>query len=138
MDDEYCVSVENRVTSDLGKTEEAVFEVIALNPDTGIEGIREKYGLAPEHVLSVTDGLQSRGLVRQVGEDEFGDCVWEVTELGRVYLLKFVNVMRFDVMEAKLRGQSRKQVSDLERKREAFENAYRQCKALFEDEGGFQ
>jgi putative heme iron utilization protein len=130
------VKVENRVTTDLGQTEEAVFEVIALNPDSTIEQIREKYGLSPTRVLEVTDNLQRKGFVRALDESEFNDCVWEVTELGRVMLLKYVQVMRFDIMEAKLRGQSESRVESLESKKEAFETAYRQCKALFEAGGG--
>lgn len=129
------VMVADRVTTDLGKSEEAVFEVIALNPDVGIEGIREKYDLSESRVLEFTDGLQDKGFVRQVGEDEFNDCVWEVTELGRLMLLKYVQVMRFEVMEAKLRGQPERQVERLESKKEAFESACRQCKMLFEDGG---
>jgi len=130
--------VEDRVTTDLGQTEEAVFEVIALNPDAGIEEIREKYGLSQSRVLEVTDSLQRRGFVRQVSEDEFNDCVWEVTELGRMLLLKMVQVMRFDLMEAKLRGQRVPDVDALESKKSAFENAYRQCKMLFEGGGDKQ
>jgi DNA-binding PadR family transcriptional regulator len=130
------VKVEKRVTTDLEQTEEAVFEVIALNPDAAIEGIREKYGLSKNRVLEATDNLQRKGFVEAVSEDEHNDCVWKVTELGRLMLLKYVQVMRFDIMEAKLRGQSRSQVEKLEEKKEAFETAYRQCKMLFEKENG--
>lgn len=132
--DTMSVKVEDRVTADLGRTEEAVFEVIALNPDSSIEEIRDKYNLSSDRVLEVTDSLQSSGFVRQVAGSEFGDCVWEVTELGRLMLLKYVQVMRFDVMEAELRGQPPEQVEGLKRKKKAFENAYRQCKMLFEGE----
>jgi len=132
------VKVEDRVTTDLGQTEEAVFEVVALNPDASIEDIREKYNLSQSRVLEATDELQGRGFVRPVEEDVLNDCVWEVTELGRLMLLKYVQVMRFEVMEAKLRGQPKSQVESLESKKEAFESAYRQCKMLFENEGGEQ
>jgi len=130
------VKVEKRVTTDLGQTEEAVFEVIALNPDVAIEGIREKYGLSETRVLEATDNLQAKGFVEQVAENEHNDCVWVVTELGRLMLLKYVEVMRFDIMEAKLRGQPQKEVERLEEKKEAFETAYKQCKMLFEEGGG--
>jgi len=135
MENDLNKKVEDRVTTDLGQAEEAVFEVIALNPDAGIEEIREKYGLSQGCVLEVTDGLQRRGFVRQVSEDEFNDCVWEVIESGRMPLLKMVQVMRFDLMEAKLRGQELPDVDALESKKTAFENAYRQCKILFEGGG---
>lgn len=124
--------VEDRVTNDLGQTEEAVFEVIALNPGESMSRIKEKYGLSTERVLSVTDSLVEKGFVRQLAEDEGNDLVWEVTELGRLMLMKYYQVMRFDVMEAKLRGQREGEVEELERKKKAFENAYRQCKVLFE------
>lgn len=127
------VKVEERVTTDLGQTAEAVFEVIALNPDAGIEEIRQKYDLTESAVLEATDELQSRGFVEPVSESELNDCVWRVTELGRLMLLKYIQVMRFDVMEAKLRNQSPQQVERLEDKKEAFETAYRQCKMLFEE-----
>lgn len=130
------VKVEKRVTTDLGRTEEAVFEVIALNPDATIEGIREKYGLSKNRVLEATDNLQRKGFVEAVAEDEYNDCVWKVTELGRIMLLKYVQVMRFDIMEAKQRGQPVSQVERLEEKKEGFETAYRQCKMLFEKENG--
>lgn len=136
MENDVSKKVEDRVTTDLEQTEEAVFEVIALNPDASIEEIREKYGLSQTRVLEVTDNLQRFGYVNQVSESEFGDCVWEVTELGRMLLLKMVQTMRFDLMEAKLRGQELPDVDALENKKKAFENAYRQCKMLFEDGGG--
>lgn len=132
---ENSVKVEKRVTTDLGQTEEAVFEVVALNPDATIDEIREKYGLSPNRVLEATDNLQHRGFIQALDEDEHNDCVWKVTELGRLMLLKYVEVMRFDVMEAKLRGQSVSEVERLEEKKEGFETAYRQCKMLFENGG---
>ena len=135
---ENSVKVEKRVTTDLEQTEEAVFEVIALNPDAAIEGIREKYGLSKNRVLEATDNLQRKGFVKAVPEAEHNDCVWKVTELGRLMLLKYVQVMRFDVMEAKLRGQPQSEVERLEEKKEAFETAYKQCKMLFEEAGGVQ
>lgn len=130
---ENSVRVEERVTTDLGQTEEAVFEVIALNPDLSIEEIRDKYGLSPERVLEVTDSLQHSGYVRALDEDEFNDCVWEVTDLGRMLLLKMIEIMRFHLMEAKLRGQELPDVEALKDKKQAFETAYRQCKMLFEE-----
>jgi len=135
---ENSVKVEKRVTTDLGQTEEAVFEVIALNPDATIEEVRDKYKLCKNRVLEATDNLQRKGFVEAVPEDEHNDCVWKVTELGRLMLLKYVQVMRFDIMEAKKRGQSVQQVESLEEKKEAFETAYRQCKMLFEEAGGGQ
>lgn len=126
------VHVNESVTDDLSQTEEAVFEVVALNPDATIEEIREKYDADANQILEVTDSLQSKGFIRALDDGEFNDCVWEVTELGRLMLLKYAQVMRFDVMEAKLRGQPVEQVESLEEKKEAFEVAYRQCKTLFE------
>lgn len=132
---ENSVKVEKRVTTDLGQTEEAVFEVIALNPDATIEQIREKYNLSKNRVLEASDNLQLKGFVEAVDEDEHNDCVWKVSELGRLMLLKYVEVMRFDIMEAKLRGQPRQEVERLEDKKEGFETAYKQCKMLFETGG---
>jgi len=126
------VKVDDRITTDLEQIEEAVFEVIALNPDASLEEIRERYSLSVNRVVEVTDSLQSKGLVTALGDDEFDDCVWKVTELGRLMLMKYVQVMRFDVMEAELRGQPESQVERLREKKAMFEMAGRQCKVLFE------
>jgi len=126
------VKVDDRITTDLEQTEEAVFEVIALNPDASLEEIRERYSLSVNRVVEVTDSLQSKGLVTALGDDEFDGCVWKVTELGRLMLMKYVQVMRFDVMEAELRGQPESQVERLREKKAMFETAGRQCKVLFE------
>jgi len=135
MKNESMKRLEDRVTTDLGQTEEAVFEVIALNPDATAAEIKDKYNMRSSRVLEVTDSLVEKGFVEPVEGSELQDCVWRVTELGRLQLLKFVEVMRFDVMEAKLRGQPQGQVEKLEEKKRMFENAYRQCKALFEEGG---
>lgn len=126
------VKVDDRITTDLEQTEEAVFEVIALNPDASLEEIRERYSLSVNRVVEVTDSLRAKGLVTALEEDEFNDCVWKVTELGRLMLMKYVQVMRFDVMEAELRGQPESQVERLREKKAMFETAARQCKVLFE------
>jgi len=126
--------VKDRVTTDLGQTAEAVFEVIALNPDEPASKIQERYNLSTEKLLDVTNELESKGFVVPVKnpDEEETDAVWRVTELGRLQLLKWVQVMRFDVMEAKLRNQPESVVERLEEKKTAFENAYRQCKVMFE------
>jgi len=126
------VKVEDRVTTDLQQTEEAVFEVIALNPSEPATKIQEKYNLSQEKLNEVINNLIQKGFVQPIQEDEQNNLVWEVTELGRLMLLKYVEVMRFEIMEAKLRGQAEQQVEQLERKKKAFKNAYKQCKALYE------
>ena len=131
-DDKGLKSVDDRVSTGLGKTSEAGFEVIALNPDETAEEIRERYGLSTEKWVSCISELERKGFVEPVHESEDLNVVWRVTELGRLQLLKWVQVMRFDVMEAELRGQSPEVVKGLKRKRTGFENAYNQCKVLFE------
>jgi len=126
------VKVEDRVTTDLEQTVEAVFEVIALNPSEPAVKIQEKYNLSQEKLNEAINNLIQKGFVQLISEDEQNDLVWEVTELGRLMLLKYVEVMRFEIMEAKLRGQAEQQVEQLERKKKAFKNAYKQCKALYE------
>jgi DNA-binding MarR family transcriptional regulator len=129
------VSVDDRVTNDLGSEEEKVFEVIALNPDEPASKILEKYDdLSERRLVEVVDSLSEQGFVRRLREPSDEGLVWEVTDIGRLMLLKYVEVMRFDVMEAQLRGMPVSVVEDLKRKRKAFETAYRQCKVLFEDE----
>jgi len=93
--------VKDRVTTDLSKEAEAVFEVIALNPDESAASI----GFTTEKLLDLTNELESKGFVSPVEDvdSEETDAVWRVTELGRLQLLKWVQVMRFDIMEAKLR-----------------------------------
>lgn len=126
------VKVEDRVTTDLKQTEEAVFEVIALNPSEPATKIQEKYNLSQEKLNEAINNLIQKGFVELIPEDEQNNLVWEITELGRLMLLKYVEVMRFEIMEAKLRGQAEQQVEQLERKKKAFKNAYKQCKALYE------
>lgn len=126
------VKVEERVTKDLEQTEEAVFEVIALNPSEPATQIKKKYNLSQKKLNQSINSLIQKGFVEMVPEEEQNELVWEVTELGRLMLLKYVEVMRFEIMEAKLRDQPQKQVEDLERKKKAFKNAYKQCKALYE------
>lgn len=126
------VKVEDRVTTDLQQTEEAVFEVIALNPSEPATKIQEKYNLSQEKLNEVINNLIQKGFVQPIQEDEQNNLVWEVTELGRLMLLKYVEVMRFEIMEAQLREQSQQEVKQLKRKKKGFKNAYKQCKALYE------
>lgn len=126
------VTVDGSISAGLGETEEAVLEVIALNPDLGSEGIRDRYSLSRERIVEVVDSLQGSGLVRPLESGEMDELVWEVTRLGRLRLLKCVQIMRFEVMEAKLRGCSSEKVERLEEKKNFFKTGYKQCKVLFE------
>lgn len=132
MNQDNHVKVEDRVTTDLEQTEEAVFEVIALNPSEPATQIQEKYRLSQEKLNDVINNLIQKGFIQLIPEDEQNELVWEVTELGRLMLLKYVEVMRFEIMEAQLREQNEQQVKQLKRKKKAFKNAYKQCKALYE------
>lgn len=123
-----------RMTGDLELTEEVVFEVIALNPDKPAEVLRKRYNLSPGRMSEVVDSLLDKGFVEFVEEDEGSDLVWRVTEVGRLLLLKYIQVARFEVMEAQLRGLPRTEVEKARSKKKALETAYKQCKVLFDDE----
>lgn len=118
----------------LTETEQAVFEVIAINPDTTIKRIREKYGLTQSRVMEITDNLQHKNYIQQLQEHQHNDCLWKITEIGRLKLLEYTETTRFEIMEAKLREKPENTVEKLEDKKEAFETAYRQSKMLFEGE----
>lgn len=124
-----CVNVEDRITKDLGQTEEVIFTSIALKPELSAESIREDYSLKPEKMSEVLDSLFGKGLIEQV-EDGSEPAVWRVTELGRLMLLKCVQVLRFDVMEAELREQPPGRVNELKEKKEFLEEAYKRAKVL--------
>jgi len=126
------VKVDEKVTADLKMNEEAVLEVIALNPDITSEEIRQRYDLSQRTIVEAVDSLQEKGLVRPLDSDEENDLVWEVPLLGRITLLKCAQMMRFRIMEAKVREQPKSVISQLEKKKEYFETAYKQTKALFE------
>lgn len=123
------VSPQKRITKDLEVTEEVIFTAIALNPDSSAEEIRESYNLSPQKMSDVLDTLFEKELVEQVDK---GDVKWRVKEIGRLMLLKYVSSLRFDLMEARLREQSRKDIEDLKRKKKFMEQAYKQSKVMWE------
>jgi|APHM01.1.fsa_nt_gi hypothetical protein len=124
--------VNDQTTTDLEPTQETVFQVIALNPETTLKEIDHKYSLKTERIIETTDQLQQMELIEQLEDEEENDLNWKVTELGQTMLLKLHYNTRFTVMQAKLRGQPKKDVKKLRQKKKAFKTAYRQSKTLFQ------
>lgn len=125
--------VEDRVTGDLTANQESVFQVLALNPSLTLKEIGDKYNCNPERIQVEVRGLESQNLIKRIPEGVNGDLMWEVTEVGRLRLLKLRTNTRFDRMEAMVREKDKETVKLLELKRTLFEKAYKQSKELFED-----
>lgn len=121
----------DQTTTDLKSTQETILEVIALNPETTLKQIDDKYQLKQERIIETTDELQQKGFIQQLQDNEKNDLNWEVTELGRTMLLKLHYNTRFTIMQAKLREQPEKDIQQLRQKKKAFKKAYEQSKTLF-------
>jgi|AKVG01.1.fsa_nt_gi DNA-binding MarR family transcriptional regulator len=124
--------VEDRVTGDLTANQESVFQVLALNPSLTLKEIGDKYNCKPERIQVEVRGLESQNLIKRIPEGVNDDLMWEVTEVGRLRLLKLRTNTRFDRMEAMVREKDKETVKLLELKRTLFEKAYKQSKELFE------
>lgn len=123
--------VNDKVSSDLGQRDEGVLQCIALHPSFSAHKIGERYNLSAKAVLDSVDKLMNKGLVRQLPEDEQGDFVWRVTDLGRLRLLRLADVMSFEIREAELRGHGSKSLESLRNKKKCFEKAYIQSEEVF-------
>lgn len=128
------VDVDDRVSADLTANQESVFQVIASDPSMSLKDIADTYDCKPYRVQAEVRTLESQDLIRKVPESLYGDLKWEITEVGRLRLLKFKTLARFDKMEAMVKDQEPKDIDLLEAKRKCFEAAYLKCKELFEDD----
>lgn len=125
--------MEESITKDLELTQEVVFASIALNPGKTAEELRDTLNFSRERMQEVVDTLLDEGLV-DMRQDADSDLVWTVTEKGRVVLMKYVYALRHDIMLAELDERPVDEVKELKDLKSSMENAYKQCKVLFEDE----
>lgn len=121
------MKMDTGVTKDLNKSEEIVLVKIALNPELNGEQLRDKLETSNEAFTDCLDTLINRQYVEMMERDSAR--VWKVTDLGRLALEKFTQVLKYDLLYAKKRGDVDNEVIQrLNQRKLMFERALRACK----------
>lgn len=118
--------MESGLTNDLSKSEEIVLVKIALNPELNGGELRDKLKTSTESFSDCLDTLIERQYVEMCEHDDALN--WRVTELGRLALEKFTNVLKYDLLYARKRGDVETEiVSRLRKRKLMFERALKAC-----------
>lgn len=130
------------LTNDLSKSEEIVLVKIALNPELNGGELRDKLETSTDSFSDCLDTLIERKYVEML--EQGSSLNWRVTDLGRLALEKFANVLRYDILYAKKRGDIEDEILVRLRKRKLmFERALKACEGRMTEEeeveefGGF-
>jgi len=123
----------NGVTQDLNKSEEIVLVKIALNPELNGGELREELESNREAVSDCLDTLIQREYIEMLEQGNAN--VWRVTDLGRLALEKFTQVLKYDLLYSKKKGDVNQEVIQrLNKRKLMFERALRACKGRIGDD----
>lgn len=124
------------VTQDLNKSEELVLVKIALNPDLNGGELRDELDSSAEAVSDCLDTLVQRGYVDMLEEGNAN--VWTITDLGRLALEKFTQVLKYDLLYARKKGSVDSEVVQrLNKRKLMFERALNACQGRIAEEEVF-
>lgn len=120
------------MTNDLDRDEEVLLVSIALNPDKSGDEIRktldsDKKPFETVNFSKCVDTLLVREYVEMV-DDEDSPLVWRLTELGRMALMKFKTILRFDLIYAHETGVEEEVIKNLSQEKQLFEKAHQAAK----------
>jgi len=119
------MSTTQRVSTSLTESEESLLSGIAINPELTIKELSERYDKEPMKMNRLAKDLEEKGLLLPLMDD---DLKWEVTNLGQLYMLRYMMVSRFEAVEARMRGEDG---SQFEQRRRVYEKAYKNSRELF-------
>lgn len=127
----FAIAKATGLTQDLDRDEEVLLVAISLNPEKDGEEIREE--ITTEKIpFSVQDYSRSLDTLLQKGyvelAEESDEYNWRLTELGRLALMKFSTLLKFDVIYARETNADEEVLNELLSDKEMFEKAHRAAK----------